>query len=121
MFEATMEKMGLNSKNRLTTFFVVIFIAFPIVFTVTMKLRNSSFTILEGKSENKVLEGEIGQKNITFELLNGKLNVTKNGSRRVQNVTHENSEMLQGKIESGTDPIEGRTTCGKIVASEEGT
>ena len=87
ILQATRDKLGLSSK-RFTTFFVVIFIAFPVVMVVTSMSRNPSFALFEGFSKAKALQ------NVTTELLNGGSNfTTTNGlplERRVQNMTYEN-------------------------------
>ncbi|OIW16994.1 hypothetical protein TanjilG_32861 [Lupinus angustifolius] len=100
MIQGTFDNIGLNSKKKLTAFFIVLFIAIPVTLIVTKKLSNSSFTIFEGSSQNKVLEGESAQKNGTTELLNDKSNVTNNGSG------------LKGIVQKGTDR--------EIITSKEG-
>lgn len=113
--------MGLSSK-RLTTFSVVFFIVVPVLFTVTLMYRNSSFALFEGFSEGKVPGGETGDQNNTT-----------NGSGlggSVQNITHDNSggtdknktvsevQVLHGEIQNGTDPVEGGTAAKNITISE---
>ncbi|CAL0308616.1 unnamed protein product [Lupinus luteus] len=95
MIQGTLDKIGLNSKKKLTAFFIVIFIAIPVTFTVTKKLSNSSFTIFEGSSQNMVSEGETPHNNG-----NGKSNVTNNGSG------------FKGSVQNGTDK--------EITAPKEG-
>ncbi|KAK7243545.1 hypothetical protein RIF29_38346 [Crotalaria pallida] len=95
ILQATMVKMGLSSKRLTTTFFVIIFIAFPIALTVTIMLQNSSFVFFERFSEDKVLGKEMAQ-NVTTELLRGS----------VQNITHDNS--------GGTDQNNNNNTMSQV-------
>ncbi|KAK7349097.1 hypothetical protein VNO77_06186 [Canavalia gladiata] len=82
--------------TRLRMFFVMFFIAFPVVIIVTLVNRNSSFILFKGFSQGKVQGGlEIAQ-NVTN---------TTNGFELggiVQNTTHEN---LGGKEENNYDGI----------------
>ncbi|KAF1869682.1 hypothetical protein Lal_00017257 [Lupinus albus] len=104
MIQATLEKIGLNSKKKLTAFFIIIFIAFPVTLTVTNKFRKSSFSIFEGSSQNKVLQGETGQKNGTTELLNGKSNVTNNGSGLKGSVQNDTDRQITASKEDIANP-----------------
>ncbi|XP_061351506.1 probable fucosyltransferase 8 [Gastrolobium bilobum] len=141
-----MEKKGLSSK-RFTTFFVVFFMAFPVVIIVTLMYRNSNFPLFEVLSKGKVL-GETA------------LNVTTKGfplGGRVHDTSDENfkgrnngtvSELffiqlpfalyillwtethslyylnglgevkVQGKFQNGT-PNEGRATANKNITPSE--
>ena len=88
ILQAAMDKMGLSCK-RLTTFFVVFFIALPVVLMVNSMYKNSSFGLLGGFP--KVPGGRA--KNVTDEFFSGGPNVTTNSlglEGRVQNITHQN-------------------------------
>jgi len=69
--EAAMNQMKPNSTS-LRMFFVMFFIAFPVVVTVNLVYRNSSFGLFEGFSEGKEHRGTT--QNVTT----------------LQNVTHDN-------------------------------
>ncbi|WJX42640.1 hypothetical protein P8452_29849 [Trifolium repens] len=116
-----MDKIVHSSKRFITTFLVVIFIALPVFLIVNFMYSNSSFSLFEGLTKDKVLL--VGES----EHANNTTNVTTNIGGRSHNNSDDNIKgsynnivnnntmsKVQGKIENGTTTTEGRsaTTIG---------
>ncbi|XP_045832244.1 probable fucosyltransferase 8 isoform X1 [Trifolium pratense] len=121
IFQATKGMMVHSFKRFITSFFVVIFIALPIFLIVNFMYSNSSFSLFEGLTKDKVLL--VGES----EYANNTTNVTTNIGGRIHNKSDDNIKgsynnivnnntmsKVQGKIENDTTTTEGRsaTTIG---------
>lgn len=115
ILQVTKDRIGQSSK-RFTTFFVVIFIAFPVVIIVNLMYSNTSFSLFEDFTKGKVLlVGEIENvQNIT--------NVTTNGGRvhkisdgaNIKGDFNNTMSKVQEEIQNATKTTEERpaTTTG---------
>ncbi|CAJ1951435.1 unnamed protein product [Sphenostylis stenocarpa] len=121
--------MGPNSTS-LRKFFVMFFIAFPVVITVTLMYPNSSLGLFERFSEGKEQRGTT--QNVGAELLSGGPNVSTHGfglEETVQNVTHDsfggegNNNSVSSRVKElqarsqNQNTAEGRT---KNITAAEG-
>ncbi|XP_027906724.1 probable fucosyltransferase 7 isoform X2 [Vigna unguiculata] len=93
IFQAKVDNTRISS-NRYTTFFVVLFISFPVAVIVSSMYRNSSFFVFEGFFQAR----EAGK---SFQ------NITTTGSQlgeRVHNISDDNLRPVGGKVKRGTAP-----------------
>jgi hypothetical protein len=101
IFQVTKDRIVHSSKRFITTFLVVIFIALPVFLIVNFMYSNSSFSLFEGLTKDKVLL--IGESEHATNITN----VTTNIGGRI----HNNSD---GNIKGSYNNIVNNNTMSKV-------